>query len=74
LAGIEGVYYSGNHGLEIEGTGLKFIHPTVKAAQPKIQDILRQLSAELANIEGVFIEDKGLSLSVHYRLVRKSEE
>jgi len=28
----------------------------------------------LANIEGVFVEDKGLSLSVHYRLVRKSEE
>jgi trehalose 6-phosphate phosphatase len=74
LAGIEGVYYSGNHGLKIENPGLKFIHPAAKAAQPKIQDILRQLSTELANIEGVFVEDKGLSLSVHYRLVRKSEE
>ena len=74
LVGIEGIYYAGNHGLEIEGPGLKFIQPAAKAAQPKIQDLLRQLSAELANIEGVFIEDKGLSLSVHYRLVRKSEE
>ncbi|MFC2047892.1 trehalose-phosphatase [Chloroflexota bacterium] len=74
LVGIEGIYYAGNHGLEIEGPGLKFVQPAAKAAQPKIRNLLRQLSAELANIEGVIIEDKGLSLSVHYRLVRKNEE
>ncbi|MFC2035058.1 trehalose-phosphatase [Chloroflexota bacterium] len=74
LVGVEGIYYAGNHGLEIEGPGLKFIQPSAKAAQPKIRNLLRQLSNELANIEGVIIEHKGLSLSVHYRLVRKSQE
>jgi len=74
LVAVEGIYYAGNHGLEIEGPGLEFIHPAAKAAQPEIQELFRQLSARLANIEGVIVEDKGLSLSVHYRLVIKSEE
>ena len=32
------------------------------------------MSAKLSDIEGVIIEDKGLSLSVHYRLVKEDEE
>jgi len=74
LVGIAEIYYAGNHGLEIEGPGLRFIHPAAKKAQPQIQYLLQQLSARLAAIDGVFVEDKGLSLSVHYRLVRESEE
>ena len=74
LVGVEEIYYAGNHGLEIEGPDLKFIHPAAKVTQPEIQNLLRQLSAKLANIEGTIVEDKGLSLSVHYRLVRKNEE
>ena len=31
LVGIEGIYYAGNHGLEIEGPGLKFINQTPSA-------------------------------------------
>jgi trehalose 6-phosphate phosphatase len=74
LVGVEEVYYAGNHGFEIEGPGLKFIHPAAQAAQPKIHKLLRQLSAKLADVEGVIIEDKGLSLSIHYRLVSRSDE
>lgn len=74
LVGIEEIYYAGNHGLEIEGPRFQFIHPVAKATQLEIQDLVRQLSTTLANIEGVIVEDKGLTLSVHYRLVRKEEE
>jgi len=74
LVGIKGIYYAGNHGLEIEGPGLKFISPAAKAAQTEIKDLVRQFSAKLGGIEGVIVEDKGLSLSIHYRLVKKSEE
>ena len=74
LVEIEGIYYAGNHGLEIEGPGLSFIKPEAKAARVEIEDIVRQLSTRLAGIEGVIVEDKGLSLSVHYRLVKKDEE
>ena len=74
LVGIEGIYYAGNHGLEIEGPGLSFINPKAKAARAEMKDIAQQFSARLGGIEGVIIEDKGLSLSVHYRLVKKSQE
>jgi len=73
LVAIEGIYYAGNHGLEIEGPGLKFINPAAKAAQATIKDLGRHFSAKLGSIEGVIVEDKGLSLSIHYRLVKKSE-
>ena len=74
LVGIEGIYYAGNHGLEIEGPGLKFINLAAKAAQAEIKDMAWQFSAKLGSTEGVIVEDKGLSLSIHYRLVRKDEE
>ena len=74
LVGIAGIYYAGNHGLEIEGPSLKFIHPATQAAQSEINKLVRQLSARLGDVEGVIIEDKGLSLSIHYRLVKEGAE
>ncbi len=74
LVGIEGIYYAGNHGLEIEGPGLKFIHPVAKVIQIEIKGLAQQFSSRLDSIEGVIVEDKGLSLSIHYRLVKKGEE
>ncbi len=74
LVGIEGIYYAGNHGLEIEGPGLKFIHPVAKVIQIEIKGLAQQFSSRLGSIEGVIVEDKGLSLSIHYRLVKKGEE
>jgi len=74
LVGVEGIYYAGNHGLEIEGPGIKFINPAAQAAQATIKDLAQCSSAKLGSIEGVIVEDKGLSLSIHYRLVKKSEE
>ena len=74
LVGIEGIYYAGNHGLEIEGPGLKFINPSAKVSQAEIRNLAGQFSARLGSTEGVIVEDKGLSLSLHYRLVKKNEE
>jgi len=74
LVKIEGIYYAGNHGLEIEGPGLTFINPAAKAAQAEIKDLVQQFSTKLDSIGGVIVEDKGLSLSVHYRLVKENEE
>jgi trehalose 6-phosphate phosphatase len=74
LVGVEEIYYAGNHGLEIEGPGLQLVNPAAKAAQAEIKKLAVQLSTRLGSIEGVIVEDKGLSLSVHYRLVREDEE
>jgi len=74
LAGIEGIYYAGNHGLEIEGPGISYINPEARTARTEMKELARQLAEKLTEIEGASIEDKALSLSVHYRLVKESEE
>jgi trehalose-phosphatase len=71
---IDGVYYAGNHGLEIAGPGIKFVSPSALAAQNEILELAKQLSDKLDKIEGVIVEDKGLSLSIHYRMVKTGDE
>ena len=83
LIGLEGITYAGNHGLEIEcslrhceGQSPKeifFIHPIAIQFQPLLTKIEERLKEKLAGIDGILIEDKGLTLSVHYRLVKEGE-
>ena len=47
MVAIEGIYYAGNHGLEIEGPGLKFVSQPAETARATIKDITHQLSAAL---------------------------
>ena len=74
LVAIDGIYYAGNHGLEIEGPGFKYVNQAAGSVREIIKDLAGQLAAELADVQGVIIQDKGLSLSIHYRLVKKGEE
>ncbi|MDP2940098.1 MAG: trehalose-phosphatase [Candidatus Omnitrophota bacterium] len=73
LVGIEGVIYTGNHGLEIEGPKIKFESPVSLRYKRILQNIKDDLNAKLSAIKGTFIEDKGLSLSIHYRLVDRNQ-
>jgi trehalose 6-phosphate phosphatase len=73
LVAIGGIYYAGNHGLEIEGPGLSFVSPPAEKAKATIKDIAGRLATALEAVSGVIIEDKGLSLSLHYRLVKEEE-
>ena len=70
LVGIKRIIYAGNHGLEIEGPKIKFINSSAKKAKPLIKNIFKLLSKELASIKEVLVENKGLTLSVHFRLVK----
>jgi trehalose 6-phosphate phosphatase len=69
--GIQGITYAGNHGVEIEGPWLKFVYPPAEAMRPVMHHLYSTLSKVLAGFEGAFVEDKGLTLSVHYRLARE---
>lgn len=73
LVGIKDIYYAGNHGLEMEGPGLNYINPQAEKAKSLINNLAAKLASSLEKIDGVIIEDKGLSLSVHYRLVTDAE-
>ena len=70
---VSGVIYAGNHGFEIEGPGIQFIHPLTE----EIRSILRMMGAVLertvGKIGGVLVENKGMTLSVHYRLVEECQ-
>lgn len=71
--GLPGVTYAGNHGLEIRGPDLEYLNPPARRARPALRAVARKLSRRLAGIGGAEVEDKGLTLSVHYRRVRPED-
>ncbi len=68
--GLPGVFYSGNHGLEIRGPGLAWKHPAAVRCSPRLRFLLRSLSPRMKAFPGAFIEDKGLTLAVHTRQMK----
>lgn len=71
--GLRGVYYAGNHGFEISGPKTKLVHPKVKEIKPLLKKIKIELKKQLKGIAGLIIEDKGPTLSIHYRCVKKAQ-
>jgi trehalose-phosphatase len=65
--GIPSIYYAGNHGLEIEGPGLRRVLEEAERARPALAECARRVAALEREYAGVFLEDKRLSLSLHYR-------
>jgi trehalose-phosphatase len=70
---LRGIIYAGNHGLEIEGPKIKFRSPVSLAYKTLLKKIKDDLQKKLAGIKGALIEDKGLTLSLHYRAVNKKD-
>ena len=67
MVGITGLVYAGNHGMEIEGPRLRFTHPDAVSAREVLEQVCSTLTSDLQHIPGVMVEDKGLTLTVHYR-------
>jgi trehalose 6-phosphate phosphatase len=51
----------------MEGLGESFLHPAAIAQRDALSSIGRQLEQELGPYPGIIVENKGLTLSVHYR-------
>jgi trehalose 6-phosphate phosphatase len=66
---LQGIIYAGNHGFEIEGPGLSFISPFASEIKPFFRIVRQILIMTLGTIKGVLVEDKGMTISVHYRQV-----
>lgn len=66
LGGVRVKGVVGNHGLEPWGEAQRYAR--------LVQRWLSRVEKELAGLQGVVIEDKGYSLSVHYRQSRKKRE
>lgn len=61
--------YAGNHGLEIEGSGISFVHQRAMLARAALEETCRALDTALAGVPGALVERKGLGATVHYRCV-----
>jgi len=71
--GVDGIIYVGNHGLEIKGPGVSFVNPAAKQAVPLLHSLCQDISKAIAGIKGARIDNKGLTLSLHYRLVDEAQ-
>lgn len=71
--GIKNAIYSGNHGLEIEGPEIRFKPVVPREFRKALEKISERLQKQLSSFKGILIEDKGLSLSIHYRLAKKGQ-
>lgn len=66
--GLPGLFYVGNHGLEIAGCGLRYRMENADPWRRTLKSLGDRLRKRLEGLPGIFIEDKGLTLSVHFRL------
>jgi trehalose-phosphatase len=73
LVRLPGAVYVGNHGLEISGPGVAFTHPGALRAVPRLARIGAALERALHPVRGALVEQKRLSLSVHWRLVPSAQ-
>ncbi|CAA9477896.1 MAG: Trehalose-6-phosphate phosphatase [uncultured Rubrobacteraceae bacterium] len=68
LIGIEDLVYFGNHGFEILRDGKVEVVPEALPYFEGVQELERRAKEELAPM-GAFVEEKGITASVHYRNV-----
>ena len=67
LVAIPELVYAGNHGLEMRGGGRDFLHPEAPAFEASLAEVARLLERALAGVPGILVDNKRLTLSVHFR-------
>ena len=66
VLGLDTVVYSGNHGAEWWEDGVASLEPAVEPYVLRVRETAQAVERGIA-IQGTLLEDKGASLSVHYR-------
>jgi len=61
------VTLAGNHGLEIERGETEWVHPDVARHRDQLDQVCRTIEQRLIEQSGVFLENKGITATVHYR-------
>ncbi|MCW5980250.1 MAG: trehalose-phosphatase [Bryobacteraceae bacterium] len=74
LVGIDGLFYAGSHGFEIEGPGeWRLDFKDAEAFLPDLDAAEADVRGRVAGIPGTLVERKKFSLAIHYRLVEPSK-
>jgi trehalose 6-phosphate phosphatase len=66
LVGLEEIVYYGNHGFEILRDGEVEIVPEAALYKEAVEELERKAKEELEPL-GAFVEEKGITASIHYR-------
>lgn len=67
IVGLDDVWYAGNHGAEWWRDGVALVAPEALPYVAPVHAMAVALASRFADWAGVIVEDKGPSLSVHYR-------
>ena len=68
LVGLEEIVYYGNHGFEVLRDGQVEIVSEARPYKEKVQELENRAREELGPL-GAFVEEKGITASIHYRNV-----
>ncbi len=71
--GLEGIVYSGNHGIEIRGRGLQYLEPFAFLLEPALKHALSELAVRLGDLPHVRVENKTLTGTVHVAGAERAE-
>ncbi len=71
--GMQDAFYAGNHGMEIRGPGLESSDGLAVSCRSDLVDALTSLAKCTKLHRGVFIEDKGMTVTVHWRQADSGE-
>jgi trehalose 6-phosphate phosphatase len=72
MVGVDGLTYIGNHGLEIWMGDRPYTLPEARPWIARMATVLAALKERVA-MDGILLENKGASASIHYRLARDPE-
>jgi len=72
LVGLRGLYYGGNHGIELKGPGFAWRDAGAVKARDLVAGVAADMRERFPPGTGVLVEDKGFSASVHYRNLKKA--
>ncbi|OIO75040.1 MAG: trehalose-phosphatase [Elusimicrobia bacterium CG1_02_37_114] len=71
LVGINRIIYIGNHGFEIKLPGKDILSPG--DTKKLMKEVSADIKCRIKNVMGAYLEDKGLTLSLHWRNVDKAD-
>jgi alpha,alpha-trehalose-phosphate synthase [UDP-forming]/trehalose-phosphatase len=66
---IKDVFYAGNHGAEIWAEDKLVMGDKVKEHKNVLSSIVTDMTNAMSGIQGVIVEDKGITASIHFRMV-----
>lgn len=73
LVDVEGIGYVGNHGYEMMVPGVESDPLASSAYNDLLERLKMVINEKLAQFPGSFLEDKGITISVHFRLINPDQ-